>query len=178
MPTEIVAWKEQSRRQVFKKYTHQIDEVIYELPNGETADFYIRGGGQIVSILALTPQQQIIIARQFRPGPHKILDELPGGGVDSGEDPLEAAKRELKEETGYEGRVEFIGTCLDGGYSMTKRFCYVATDCHKVAEPIQTPTEQIEVVLRSLDDFRKLLRSGMMTDVHMGYLGLDHLGLL
>jgi ADP-ribose pyrophosphatase len=178
MSIEIVPWKAQSRNLVFKKYSRKIEEVIFQLPNGETADFYIKQEGSVVCILALTADQHVILARQFRPGPQKILDELPGGGIDTQEDPLEAARRELKEETGYEGEVEFIGKCLDDAYSTIERFCYVAKNCRKVAEPIHTATEQTEVVLTSIEDFRKLLRSGMMTDVEVGYLGLDHLGLL
>jgi hypothetical protein len=54
----------------------------------------------------------------------------------------------------------------------------VATECEKVAEQKLDKTEFAEVVLMSLNEFRKLLRSGKMTDIEVGYLGLDFLGLL
>jgi len=58
------------------------------------------------------------------------------------------------------------------------RYCYVAKNCVKKAEISATDTEQTEVVLMNLKEFRKLLQSGQMTDVEVGYLGLDYLGLL
>ncbi|MEI9966810.1 MAG: hypothetical protein WDN67_04225 [Candidatus Moraniibacteriota bacterium] len=58
------------------------------------------------------------------------------------------------------------------------RNCFVATDCEKVGEIQNTATEHTEVVLMPLDDFRKHLRSGQLTDIEVGYLGLDYLRLL
>ncbi|MEU2900884.1 NUDIX hydrolase [Streptomyces sp. NPDC001273] len=176
--TEIKAWREISREQAYKKYSRKIDEVIFELPNGKQADFYIKSEGPVASVLALTLKNEVVLVRQYRPGPKEILEELPGGFVDPEEDPLETARREFKEETGYEGDFEFIGTCLDDAYSTMERYCYVARNCVQVAEIQHTDTEQTEVVLVSLEEFRTRLRSGRMTDVEVGYLGLDHLGLL
>ena len=174
----IQAWEELSREQAYKKYSRVIDKVMYKLPNGDEADFYIKQEGPASSILALTPEQEVIVVRQFRPGPNKILLELPGGFVDPDEDPADAAKREFLEETGYDGEFSFVGTSLDDAYSSMKRYCFVAKNCKKIQEPEQTATEQTEVVILPLADFRELLRSGEMTDVEVGYLGLDHLNLL
>jgi ADP-ribose pyrophosphatase len=176
--SEIIPWKELKRELAYKKYSRKIEEVIFELPNGEEADFYIKREGPASSILALTSENEVVLVKQFRPGPQQILLELPGGFVDPDEDPMATARREFKEETGYEGDFEFIGTCLDDAYSTMNRYCYVAKNCKKVGEIQNTATEQTEVVLLSLGDFRKQLRSGQMTDVEVGYLGLDHLGLL
>jgi ADP-ribose pyrophosphatase len=176
--SSIQAWKELKRQQAYKKYSRVIDEVIFKLPNGQEADFYIKQEGPAASILALTPENEVILVRQFRPGPNKILLELPGGFADPNEDAVTTAKREFLEETGYEGDVEFIGTCLDDAYSTMKRSCFVAKNCQKVQEAEQTATEQTEVVLMPVAEFRELLRSGEMTDVEVGYLGLDYLKLL
>lgn len=176
--SSIQPWKEVSREQAYKKYSRKIDEVIFELPDGSTSDFYIKSEGPASSILALTGDNQVILVKQYRPGPKQILDELPGGFVDSNEDPKDTAQREFKEETGYDGEFEFIGTCLDDAYSTMERYCYVAKNCKKVGEPQNTQTEQTEVVLLSLDDFRQRLREGKMTDVEVGYMGLDYLKLL
>lgn len=174
----IKKWKELQRTQVFKKYSRVIDKVIFELPDGSTADFYIKNEGTTASVIALTPDNQVVLVKQYRPGPQKILREIPGGFVDPDEHPLETARREFIEETGYDGEFEFVGTCLDDAYSTLVRYCYVAKNCKKIGEPLHTSTENTQVVLLAVQDFRDLLRKGQLTDVEMGYLALDHLNLL
>ena len=174
----IQAWKELKREQVYKKYSRAIDRVDFLLPNGTEADFYIKAEAPAAAIFALTSDDQVILARQFRPGPKKILNELPGGYLDPGENALESIGREFREETGYEGEFVEIGTCLDDAYSTMERHCFVATNCKKVGEPQDTDTEQTELVLMPLDEFRQQLRSGQMTDVEVAYLALDYLGKL
>lgn len=122
--------------------------------------------------------EKVILVKQFRPGPNEILLELPGGYVDEDEEPEVTMQRELLEETGYSGKVEFATTCYDDAYSTMERYCFVATECEKQAQQDLEETEFAEVVQVSLNKFRDLLRSGKMTDIEVGYLGLDYLGLL
>lgn len=174
----IQEWKELRREQAYKKYSRAIDRVDFLLPNGKEADFYIKAEAPAAAIFALTDDEQVILARQFRPGPKKILNELPGGYLEEGEGALDSIKREFLEETGYEGDFTEIGTCLDDAYSTMERHCFVATNCKKVSEPEQTDTEETELVLMPLPQFREQLRLGQMTDVEVAYLALDYLGKL
>lgn len=174
----IKKWLVKNREIVFKKYGREIERVDFELPNGEIADYYIKKEEDTVCILALTKSQEIILAKQFRPGSEEILLELPGGGIDGKETPEQAALRELLEETGYAGKVQFVVEALDCGYSTRRRHCFVATECEKVADIQNTASEQTEVILMSFTEFRTHLRSGQLTDIEVGYLGLDFLGLL
>lgn len=174
----IQPWRELNREEVFRKYGRSIERVEFKLPHGDTADYYIKSEAPGAAILALTESNEVILARQFRPGPKQIADELPGGYIDADEDRLKAIARELLEETGYEGKVEFVGGCLHDAYSTLERQCFVATNCKKVANQSLEAHEQIEVVLVPLTDFRKKLQTGRMTDTEVAYLGLDYLGML
>ncbi len=174
----VKKWTVISRKTVFQKYSRAIEEVIYQMPDGTKADFYLKQENPVIAILALTKDKQVILAKQFRPGPNEILAELPGGGIEEGEKPEKSAARELLEETGYQGKIEFVTQSYDCAYSTQRRYCFVATDCVKIGKPKNEANEMTEVVLASLEEFRELLRSGKLTDVEVGYLGLDYLELL
>ena len=178
MSEKIKKWKELSREVVFQKYGRKIEKVMYEFPDGTKSDYYIKNEGISICVLALTKNREVILAKQFRPGPREIILELPGGGAEEGETLEQAVERELLEETGYRGKAKLVTEVLDCAYSTRRRNCFVATDCEKIAEPQDTSSEICETVLLSLGEFRDLLRSGKMTDVECGYLGLDYLGLL
>ncbi len=178
MLNEIEEWEEISREEIFSKYGRGIEKVDFKLPNGEVNDFYIKKESVFVATLAITKDKQIVLVKQFRPGPKEILIELPGGYVDKGETPKQAAERELLEETGYKGNAEFVTSIIGDGYSTMKKNCVVVTDCEKVSEQKLEENEFTEVVLMSISEFRELLRSGKSSDVEVGYLGLDYLNLL
>ncbi len=138
------------------------------LPNGATytpttMDFE---GREAVAILALTPDNEVVVVRQFRPGPEKIMDEIPGGIVDAGETKEAAAERELLEETGYKsGRMLFLGTAYYDAYTNTKRHCFLATDCVKTKSQAKGAVDEIiELRLVSIDEIMSITRKGQMTD--------------
>jgi len=81
MTNKTQDWQELSREEAFRKYSRKIEKVIFKLPNGKETDFYIKKEGPAASVLALTSDNQVIIAKQYRPGPKKVLMELPGGFV-------------------------------------------------------------------------------------------------
>ncbi|HBR80295.1 MAG: NUDIX hydrolase [Candidatus Uhrbacteria bacterium GW2011_GWE2_45_35] len=151
---------------------------IFILPNGQKKDFEIKKEGDVVCVVPVTKKEKIILAKQFRPGLEKIFLELPGGGVEQDETPEMAVKRELLEETGYVGQVEFVCTIPICAYSTGRRHVFVATECEKVGEQKLDDSEFAEVVFMTLGDFRNHLREGQLTDVNVGYLGLDFLNLL
>jgi ADP-ribose pyrophosphatase len=150
----------------------------YRMPDGTELWWDIVGGNRSAAVLALTPQRQVVLARQFRPGPGLVLDELPGGRLEDGETVEGGAARELLEETGYAGRLRVLASDWLSASARTRRFVAVAEDARQVASPRPDPGEHIETVLCSLTDFRARLRAGALTDVDLGYLALDHLGLL
>lgn len=168
-------WRKIDERVVYDRF-RQITSRAFELPDGEVADFEVIELFDSVVVLTLTATKEIVLVRQFRPGPEDVLLELPGGVVEPGREPLEAAEAELLEETGYRGRLAAAGAMLKDGYATNTKHVFVATDCERVAEPAQP--EFVEPVLMSLGEFRDHLRDGRLTDTDAGYRGLDFLGLL
>jgi len=166
---EDVNFKAGWRKMIHRKYT---------LLNGVEAEYDLKNEGTTVNILALTPENMVILVNVFRPGPEKVLKELPAGFVNKDEDPAVAAKRELLEETGYTGDFELVTQTIDDGYSNCIRNCFVAKNCTKVAEPQWEDDEECEIVLMSVEDFRNHLKSGQLCDIEIGYLGLDYLKML
>lgn len=166
--------KEESCKVGFRKLFRR----TYRMPDGREELFDIKDEGESVSILALTDKQEVIIARQYRPGPSQVVDDLPCGAIEKNETAMEAAQRELLEETGYSGELREIGICYECGYSTKIRHNFIAINCKKIQEPELDKNEFIETTLLSLEDFRSLLRSGKSTVIETGYMGLDALGLL
>jgi ADP-ribose pyrophosphatase len=167
----IKPWKLLSQETIFEKHGRKLVKRDYEMPDGKIADFYIKEEKDAACILALTSKNEVILVKQFRPGPNKVLLEMPGGEVDENNPEL-AVSKELTEETGYRGRIEFVGKCVVEGYTKRTKYCYVAKDCRKTSDQKLEDREFIEVVLMTLNEFRQHLRNGQLTDVEVGYLCL------
>lgn len=156
----------------------QIDRRVYRLPDNQSHIFDIIINRPVAVALALTPDRKVILAEQYRPGPDAILKEMPAGVIDEGETPTQAMNRELLEETGYSGEIEYIGSCFRDAYSTIVLHSFVVHNCRPIQVPRPEADEFIEVTTMSLDEFRRHLRIGRLTDIAAGYLALDHLGLL
>jgi ADP-ribose pyrophosphatase len=151
----------------------------FRMPNGRESDWDLLFAPDCVAVLAVTPDDEVLLVRQYRPGPGRLLDELPGGLIDPGEDPLTAAARELLEETGYQpDTIEVVGASWAGGSFSRRQYAALARGCRRVADPVFGQDEFCELVQVPLAQFRRTVRLGELTDVGSAYLALDHLGLL
>ena len=173
----IEDWKK-IKEESFKTGFRELIKKTFQLPNNKIINFDIKQEGPAVCVLALTKNNNVVLVKQFRPGPEKILLEMPGGNIEKNEKPENAIKREFLEETGYTGDFQFAGKSLDCAYSTMIRYNFIATNCHRIKEQKLDNNEFAEIVEMSLEDFKKHLRSGQLTDVESGYMGLDYLKLL
>lgn len=117
------------------------------------------GGG--VGIVALTPDHEVLLVHQYRLAAGQVLQEIPAGCLEAQEDPLEAAKRELEEETGYRARTwyklgEFF---VSPGYTNEIIHLFLAVDLELGKQHLD-PDEYLNVVLlplnQAIEDVRRL----------------------
>jgi ADP-ribose pyrophosphatase len=173
----VFDWKK--LRQTSRKIGYRtITTKTFIMPDGLPDEYATHGapGSQSAAVVALTPDYQVVAARQFRPGPEKIFDELPGGAVEEGENPLDAARRELKEETGYEpGRIEPLGTVWRDAYINSRANYFIAYDCVRTGDPKPDDREFVETALITIDELLTVARSGRMSDVPGVFLAYETL---
>src|SRR5438552_14299008 len=105
-------------------------DVVAKHTDVDPEPFYALDLPDYVSVMAIDAADRVLLVRQFRPAVEASVLELPSGTVEDGEEALDAAKRELCEETGVTaGSWTLIGTLLpDSGRFENKLWCYLAED--------------------------------------------------
>jgi ADP-ribose pyrophosphatase len=142
----------------------QKDKVM--LPNGGHSEReYIRHPGAVV-ILPVLDDGSILIERQYRYPLDQVFYEFPAGKIDSGEDHLDCAKRELKEETGYTASDwQFVSTIHNAiAYSDEHLEIYLARGL-VAGESALDDGEFLETMTVSVDELLRWVREGKITDV-------------
>jgi ADP-ribose pyrophosphatase len=116
-------WRKLDERTVYARHRRVVSK-RFEQPGGEMVDYEIKDEDDLVAVLALTPALEVVLVRQFRPGPEAILLELPAGV--------------LEREEGYSNRVKHV---------------FVAHECRLEREPEEPHlTEAVLFSLREFRD--------------------------
>jgi ADP-ribose pyrophosphatase len=134
-----------------------------ELPSGDVVEeYFIRESHGFCIVFALTPDENVLLVRQYKHGASEIVVELPSGMIDEGETPEHCAVRELAEETGFTGTPpQLVRTFLADPTSADTRFhLFVVRDARRTCEPCLDVTEEIHVDVASLDEVRAMALDG------------------
>ncbi len=131
----------------------------------EEHDFYVLESRDWVNVIPITSDNNVVLIRQYRHGTREITLEIPGGIVERDDSPEEAARRELREETGYQASAMHLLGHVHPNPAFLNNICYtyLARDVSLVGRQEQDEKEDIEVVLRSIEDIPRLIREGQIT---------------
>ena len=128
-------------------------------------DFFVINPPDWVNVVALTPDRQLVLVRQFRYGINEFSLEIPGGIIEAGEDPVTAGVRELQEESGFVGRNARLLGSVHPNPAMQSNRCHLVLveGAQRTAELAWDPDEEMEVVTKPVDEVYALAASGGIT---------------
>ena len=154
-----------SSRKVFDGHLLHVYQDQARLPDGKVkVREYIAHPGAVV-IIPLLDNGELVLERQHRYPLHRDFFELPAGKIDSGEDPLPCAQRELLEETGYTAKswryLTTLHPCI--GYSDEKLIYYLAEDLIFEGASLDDG-EHLEVFTLTLASALEWVKAGKITD--------------
>ncbi len=132
----------------------------HPLDNRE-GDFFVVNCPDWVMALPITRDGNIVLVRQYRMGTQNLSWEPPGGILDPGENPVDAAARELREETGYAGTARYLGVCSPNPAILNNRSHFVLIEnCERVGEIDLDENEEVETRVFTPAEVESLLANG------------------
>ncbi|MCB1315092.1 MAG: NUDIX hydrolase [Leptospiraceae bacterium] len=134
-----------------------------ELPDGRIiAPFYVYELPDWAIVLALTREQRVVLVRQYRHGRQQIGPELISGIIEKNENPLDAARRELLEETGYAGTqwIDLGTTCANPDSHTNNAHLFLTLDAYPAGAQNLDPLEILDVELISLSEMWRRAQDG------------------
>lgn len=168
--TEVKKWEVLGREYLYRRPWLTVRRDRVRLPTGAVNDeYYVLEYPTWVNVIAIDREGRFVMVEQYRHGLQEVFTELVAGVAEEGEAPLEAAQRELLEETGYAGGTWRLNTVLSAnpGSQNNLSYSFIATGVERVAEQHLDETEDVAVRLLSRDEVLQLLRSDTLKQALM-----------
>jgi 8-oxo-dGTP pyrophosphatase MutT (NUDIX family) len=155
-----LSWKIISSEYLFKRPWLTARKDVVQLPDGRVNnEFYVLEYPDWVNVIAITKEDKMVMIRQYRHGLRRTSYELVAGVIEDGEHPMDAAKRELLEESGYAGGQwqEFMQLCANPSTTNNISHTYLAVGVEKVANQKLDETEDVEVHIMEKETVRQMI---------------------
>lgn len=146
---------------VFECPVFNVEEAEVELPDGSVQKRWYVVNPDAVLVMPIDGKGNIVLIKEWASAAQKKITKLVAGKIDPGEDPIVAAQRELREETGYGAKsLEFVGNIpAQANWQKQNKYFFVATDLYDA--PLQGDEfEKAELLPTSFDDVIQKIEVG------------------
>lgn len=153
-------WKSKEKKLIAKSNFYTLEEELVVLPNGHEMNYTKFDMPDFSAIVTVTKDKNILFVSNFRYPIEKRLLEIPAGIIDKGESPIDCAKRELEEETGYfANKIEEIAWYYSYASLNTQKAHIFFTDDLEKGTMKWDKGEDLELEILSIEDSLKKLHN-------------------